>query len=117
MAGLFDGLGNLGNLQELLHLGQQMQSRMAELQENLGRQEVSATSGGGMVTAIVDGRAAVKGIRIDPSVVDPGDVEMLEDLVLAALVEAQGKARSMAEEEMRRAAGGLPLPVKLPGLF
>lgn len=117
MAGIFDGLSNLGNLQELLQMGQQMQARMAEMQENLGRQEHSASSGGGMVTATVDGKASVKGIRIDPSVVDPGDVEMLEDLVLAAVVEAQAKARSAAEEEMKKAAGGLPLPMKLPGLF
>lgn len=117
MAGIFDGLSNLGNLQELLQMGQKMQARMAELQENLDRHELSASSGGGMVTVTVDGKATVKGIRIDPSVVDPGDVEMLEDLVLAALVEAQAKARAAAEEEMKKVAGGLPLPMKLPGLF
>lgn len=117
MAGFFDGLPNLGNLQELLQMGQQMQARMAELQDNLARQELSASSGGGMVTVTVDGKATVKGIRIDPSVVDPADVEMLEDLVLAAVVEAQAKARAAAEEEVKKVTGGLPLPMKLPGLF
>lgn len=113
----FDGIPNMGNIQELLQLGQKMQAKMAELQEALERQEVTASSGGGMVTVTVDGKASVKGVRIDPSVVDPGDVEMLEDLVLAALVEAQAKARTVAEEEMKKATGGLPLPMKLPGLF
>jgi DNA-binding YbaB/EbfC family protein len=68
-----------------------------------------------MVTAVVDGKGEVKKIQIDPTVVDPGDVEMLEDLVLAAISEAQKKARSMYEEEMRKATGGLPM--QLPGLF
>ena len=68
-----------------------------------------------MVKATVDGKGTLKGLRIDPAVVDPEDVEMLEDLVLAAVSEAQKKARAMYEEEMRKATGGLPM--QLPGLF
>jgi len=117
MSGLFDGIPNLSNLQQLIQLGQQMQSRMSELQESLDRQTVSASAGGGMVTVTVDGKAVVKSVRIDPSVVDARDVEMLEDLVLAALSEAQKKARAVYEEEMKKVTGGLPLPMKLPGLF
>jgi len=105
------------NMQKILQMGQQMQSRMTEIQESLGQQEVSASSGGGMVTVTVDGKGEVRGVRIDPTVVDPRDVEMLEDLVLAAVAEAQSKARSVYEEEMKKLTGGLPIPMKLPGLF
>ncbi len=105
------------NLQQLIQLGQQMQTKVAELQESLDRQELSASSGGGMVTAVVDGKGTVRRITIEPSVVDPEDVEMLEDLVLAAVAEAQSKARGVYEEEMKKMAGGLPLPMQIPGLF
>jgi DNA-binding YbaB/EbfC family protein len=105
------------NMQKILQLGQQMQTQMTEIQESLGKQEISASSGGGMVTVTVDGRGDVRRIRIDPSSVDPADVEMLEDLVLAAVSEAQTKARGTYEEEMKKLAGGLPFPMKLPGLF
>jgi len=105
------------NMQKILQLGQQMQTQMTEIQESLGKQEISASSGGGMVTVTVDGRGDVRRLRIDPSSVDPADVEMLEDLVLAAISEAQTKARGSYEEEMKKLAGGLPFPMKIPGLF
>lgn len=105
------------NMQQILKMGQQMQSQMSEIQETLDRKEVSASAGGGMVTATVDGKGQVKAIAIDPTVVDPEDVEMLEDLVLAALSEAQNKARETYEEEMKKVTGGLPFPMKLPGFF
>lgn len=106
------------NLQQIMQMGQQLQSKMAELQEKLEKETVSATSGGGMVTATVDGKGKIKEIKIDPVCVDPRDVEMLEDLVLAAVSEAQTKAHEMYEAEMRKAAGGLPLNLPgLPGLF
>ena len=103
------------NLQQLLQMGQQLQAKVAELQQRLESQEVSASAGGGMVTATVDGKGTVKKLQIDGTVVDPDDVEMLEDLVLAAVTEAQNKARTLYEEEMRQATGGLPM--QLPGLF
>jgi nucleoid-associated protein EbfC len=105
------------NMQQLLKMGQKMQSQMAEIQENLDREEVTASAGGGMVTATVDGKGSVRGISIDPTVVDPEDVEMLEDLVLAAISEAQNQARKVYDEEMKKATGGMPFPMKLPGLF
>ena len=105
----------MNNLQQLMQMGQQLQARVAELQERLDSREISASAGGGMVTATVDGKGTVKGLKIDETVVDPEDVEMLEDLVLAALSEAQKKARKEYEEEMRKATGGLPM--QLPGLF
>jgi DNA-binding YbaB/EbfC family protein len=103
------------DLQQLLQMGQQLQAKVAELQEKLDAQEVSASAGGGMVRATVDGKGSIKALSIDGAVVDPEDVEMLEDLVLAAVSEAQNKARGIYEDEMKKATGGLPM--QLPGLF
>ncbi len=103
------------DMQQLMRLGQQLQEKMVKLQERLDSEEISASSGGGMVTATVDGKGGVTKVVIDPIVVDPRDVEMLEDLVLAAVGEAQNKARILYEEEMKKATGGLPM--QLPGLF
>ena len=103
------------NLQQLMQMGQQLQARMTQIQESLDTREVTASSGGGMVTVTADGKGTVKKVSIEPTVVDPRDVEMLEDLVLAAVAEAQKKARSLYEEEMRKVAGGLP--IQIPGLF
>ena len=109
------GLRHMTDLNQIVQLGQQLQAKMSKLQEELDRQTLTATSGGGMVEVSVDGKGTVKALRIDPAVVDPGDVEMLEDLVLAATSEAQGRARTAYEEEIRKATGGLPM--NLPGLF
>ena len=105
----------MNNLQQLMQMGQQLQARMTKLQESLGAQKITASSGGGMVNATVDGKGEVKEIRIDPTCVDKNDVEMLEDLVVAAVSQAQAKARELYEQEMKKAAGGLPM--QLPGLF
>lgn len=105
------------SLQQLMQMGQKLQSKMTEVQEKLDRQEISASAGGGMVTATADGKGQVKSVRIDPTVVDPQDVEMLEDLVLAAVSQAQKKASRVYEEEMKKVSGGFPLPFQLPGLF
>lgn len=102
------------DLSQLMRLSQQLQTKMSELQESLESTSLSATSGGGMVTVTVDGKGTVKRVQIDPACVDARDVEMLEDLVLAAIAEAQSKARGAYEQEMRKATGGLPLD--LPGL-
>jgi DNA-binding YbaB/EbfC family protein len=105
----------MNNLQQLIQMGQQLQSKVAELQERMDAEEVSSSAGGGMVKATVNGKGTVKRLSIDPAVVDPEDVEMLEDLVLAAVSEAQSRAKALYEEEMRKATGGLPM--QLPGLF
>ncbi|MGH7458022.1 MAG: YbaB/EbfC family nucleoid-associated protein [Longimicrobiaceae bacterium] len=101
------------NFQQILQMGQQVQARLSQLQTELGEKTVSSSSGGGMVSVSVDGRGRVRGVDIDPSVLEGGDVEMLEDLVLAAISSAQSRAATVYEEEMRKLSGGLPLPFQL----
>ncbi len=103
------------NFQQILQMGQQMQARLSEIRTELEDRTVTASSGGGMVTVTADGQGRVRKIEIDPTVVDAEDVEMLEDLVLAAVSEAQQRARKVYEEEMKKVTGGLPF--QLPGLF
>ena len=104
----------MDNIQQLMQLGQQMQAKMTELQKVLEARRVSASSGGGMVTVTVDGKGSVKQVQIDPTCVDSRDVEMLEDLVLAAVSEAQVKAQGEYEQELKKVTGGLPM--NIPGL-
>jgi len=106
------------DLSQLMQLSQQLQTKMTELQESLESKSVTASSGGGMVTVTVDGKGHARQVKIDPTCVDPRDVEMLEDLVLAAISEAQTKANGEYEEEMRKATGGLPMNIPgMPKLF
>lgn len=102
--------------QQILQMGQQVQARLAQLQTELGQKTVSSSSGGGMVTATADGRGKIRSIKIDPAAANGGDLEMLEDLVLAAVTEAQDRAQQLYEGEMRRVSGGLPMPFPLPDL-
>jgi nucleoid-associated protein EbfC len=104
------------NFQQLLQMGQQVQARLSQLQTELGQKTVSVSSGGGMVTAVADGRGKIRSIKIDPAVLEGGDVEMLEDLVLAAVGQAQDRAQQMYEEEMRKVSGGMNLPFNIPGM-
>lgn len=94
---------------------QQMQGKLAELQEELAKRTVSGSAGGGMVSVEADGKGTVKRVRIDPSLVAGGDVELIEDLVTVAVGDAQQKAAQLGQEEMGRLAGGLGIPgLKLP---
>src|SRR5262245_46827606 len=113
---MFDGLKNLGNLPGILAKAREMQEKMKQMQEELARKQVSADSGGGMVSAVVNGRLEVVKVRIDKSKVDVNDTEMLEDLIIAAINAAQTKAAAMMKEEMAKVAGemGIP-PGMLPG--
>ena len=99
---------------KIFEQAQQMQARMQQVQSELEKQTVTAGAGGGMVTVEADGKGTITRIKIDPSVADPKDVEMLEDLILVAVNEAQKKAAELAKSEMSRLAGGLNLPFKLP---
>ncbi len=95
---------------KMLQQAQQMTGKLQEVQEELGRLTVIGAAGGGLVKVEADGRGTVKRVSIDPTVVNPADVEMLEDLVAVAVQEAQKKAKELAEQEMKKVAGGLGLP-------
>lgn len=102
---------------KMMQQAQEMSGKLQEVQEELGRLSATGSAGGGMVSAETDGKGNLRRVTIDPSVVNPGDVEMLEDLVTVAVQEAQRKSRDLAEAEMKKVAGGLGLgglPFKLP---
>ena len=104
------------NLGQLMKQAQQMQTKMAELQSRLAEVEVDGSSGGGMVKVTVNGKGELKRIKIDPSLCVPEDVEMLEDLVVAAFSDGKGKTEGLMQGEIEKLTGGLPLPpgFKLP---
>jgi len=103
----------LKNLSQIMKQAQKLQSRMAEMQAELGNRTVSAQAGGGMVEAVVNGRQELLSLRIDPEVANPDDVEMLQDLILAAINEALNRSRDMMAQEMAKLTGGM----QIPGLF
>ena len=105
---------NKNMLNNLMKQAAQMQERVKKLQEEAGNKTVEASSGGGMVTVTANGRQEVLSIRIDRSVVDPSDVEMLQDLVTAAVNEALRKSQELMKEEMGRLTAGMGLP---PGML
>ncbi|WP_178722863.1 YbaB/EbfC family nucleoid-associated protein [Clostridia bacterium] len=105
--------GGPGNMQSMIKQAQQMQEEMGKLQEELDVREYTATAGGGAVTAVVDGKHIVKKLEIKPEVVDPEDVDMLADLVMAAVNEAIRQAVDTSEAEMSKITGG----INMPGLF
>ncbi len=92
---------------------QKMQKKIMALQEELAQKTVEASVGGGMVTAVVNGKQELVSIKIDPEVVNPEDIEMLQDLIVAAVNEALRRSQEMVQEEMSKITGGL----KIPGLF
>jgi len=107
---LLKGMPNMGNL---LKKAQQLQEKMATLQEELSEKTVETSAGGGMVTVIATGKQEIASIKIDPEVVNQEDIEMLEDLVLAAVNDALFQAKQMVSEEMTKLTGG----VNIPGLM
>ena len=113
-ARLPEGMGRgPGNMQSMLRQAQKMQEDMAKLQEELDAREYTARSGGGAVTAVVDGKHRLKTLEIQPEVVDPEETEMLADLVIAAVNEAVRQAAETSEAEMSKVTGGM----NLPGMF
>ncbi len=103
------GLGSLGNI---VKQAQELQERLAQVQEQAAARTVEASAGGGMVTATVNGRLEVVSVRIDPAVLKSGDLEMLQDLVVAAVNQGIRSAQAAVAEEMKKVTGGL----KIPGL-
>ena len=89
---------------------QKMQARMMELQEELNAKEIEGSAGGGMVKAIVTGKGDLKAVRIDPQVIKDGDIEMLEDLIVAAITQAQESAAKLNQDTMSELTGGMNIP-------
>ena len=104
---------NLGNM---LKEAQKLQSRMAEMQEKLAEAELSGSSGGGMVAITLNGKGEMRKVKIDPSLAEPAETEILEDLIVAAFNDAKAKVEAHVQEEMGKLTGGMALPpgMKLP---
>lgn len=98
------------DLRGLLQFGQQLQGRMAAIQSELAQRTVNGSAGGGMVTVTADGRGQVREVHIDPGLLG-GDVEMLEDLVVAAVAEVQKRAAELAQDEIKKVQSALPFPL------
>ncbi|MBV9862184.1 MAG: YbaB/EbfC family nucleoid-associated protein [Alphaproteobacteria bacterium] len=104
------------NLGQLMKQAQEMQSKMTEMQAQLEAVEMAGASGGGMVQLILNGKGDLKKVTIDKALVDPAEVEVLEDLIVAAFADARQKVAAHTEAEMKKLTGGLALPggLKLP---
>ena len=106
------------SMNAMMKQAQKLQAKLAKVQQDLGSKEVEGTSGGGMVTVRANGHQEILSVKIDPEVVDPEDVDMLEDLVLAAIQQVREKSATMAEAEMQKATAGLiPPGMNMPGLL
>ncbi|MBX6320984.1 MAG: YbaB/EbfC family nucleoid-associated protein [Rhodospirillaceae bacterium] len=104
------------NIGQLMKQAQQMQARMAEVQAALETVEIAGSAGGGMVQVVMNGKGSLRRLKIDPTLVNPAEVEVLEDLIVAAFNDAKGKVEAHVAQEMGKLAGGLELPAgfKLP---
>ncbi len=102
------------DIRKIMKQAQQMQQQMKDMQEQLAHEEVEGSAGGGMVVVRMNGKHEVMGVKIEKQVVDPEDVEMLEDLIAAACNDARAKVDDKVKEEMSKLTGGMGLP---PGLF
>lgn len=104
------------NLGQMMKQAQEMQARMQEMQEKMEQTEIHGSAGGGMVTVTMTAKGSAKAVKIDPALLDASEAEVLEDLIVAALNDAKGKAEELQAEQMKELTGGLPLPpgFKLP---
>ncbi len=104
------------NLSQMMKQAQAMQAKMTEMQAQLDEMEVTGSSGGGMVRVTLNGKGAMRGLKIDPSLIDPEEPDVLEDLIIAAHNDAKGKVETATAEKMAEITGGLNLPpgMKLP---
>ena len=105
--------GGMGNMNNMMKQVKKMQDQMMKAQEELKEKTIEGTAGGGVVTIVINGHKEVKDVRIKPEAVDPDDVEMLQDLVLAAIKDAMKQVDEMTNEKMGKFAGGM----NIPGLF
>ena len=105
------GMGNLGGMmKQMQNQAVDMQKKMGEIQESLKERVIETSSGGGMVTVHVNGRQDLLSVKIDKEVIDPDDVQMLEDLILAAVSQGMKKSQEMYQEEMNKLTGGMNMP-------
>lgn len=111
---MFNGMGNMGNMAGMMKKVQKLQADMAQMQEELKKKTIDVSAGGGAVKIVMNGEKQVQSLKIDPAAVNPQDVEMLEDLICAAMNEAVKKVDDMMASEMGKLTGGLNLP---PGMF
>lgn len=111
---MFGGMGNMGNMNGMMKKMQKLQNQMQKMQEDLKQRTVEVSAGGGAVKLVLNGEKQVQSITIDPEVVNPEDVEMLQDLIAAAFNEGLQKVDDMLTSEMSKLTGGLGLP---PGMF
>jgi DNA-binding YbaB/EbfC family protein len=113
---MLKGLGSLGDMAGMMKKAQDMQTKMAQMQEDLTTLMVEGSSGAGLVKATCTAKGELKGLDIDPSIFNSDDKEVVEDLILAAIKDAQTKAAERAQEEMSKLTEGLGLPadMKLP---
>ncbi len=113
---MLKGLGQLGDMAKIMKQAQEMQSRMSDVQERLDAVEVTGEAGAGLVKVTATAKGAVKALAIDPSLFVPEDREMVEDLIVAAMQDAQARAAVAAQAEMAKVTDGLDLPagMKLP---
>jgi len=114
---MFGGLKGLGDLKGMMEQAQQMQAKAAEMQASLDTIEVQGSSGAGMITATATAKGTLKGIKIDPSLINAEEAGVLEDLIVAAVADAQEKAAARAEEEMQKLMGGMQLPPGMQGMM
>ena len=110
---MFDQLKNL-DFGQLMRQAQEMQGKMAKMQEELSKKQITADAGGGMVQATVNGRMELIKLKIDKSKIDPADTELLEDVIVAAVTAAQTRAADNMKQEMQKTAGDIGLP---PGML
>ena len=107
-------MASIGAMGDLLKQAQEMQSRMAKIQEELANKTVQGSAGGGMVQVTVNGQFNITAVQIEASVINPSEKEMLEDLMLAAVNDGMRKARELASSEMSKLTGGLKIPGLMP---
>ncbi|MDE6092714.1 MAG: YbaB/EbfC family nucleoid-associated protein [Ruminococcus sp.] len=105
--------GNAQNMNQMIKQAQKMQDQITELQEDIEEREFSATAGGGAVEVVISGKKNIKSLNIKPEVVDPEDIDMLQDLIISAINEAINNVEATTEAEMSKITGG----VSIPGLF
>lgn len=102
-----------GNINEMMKQAQKMQTKIAEVQEKLSTLEIEGGSGGGLIKLIADGKGTIKSVKIDPTLLDPQEREVLEDLLVAAFHDTQAKVEERATAEMSKVTGGIKLPGRM----